>query len=541
MAAELTLPPLDMASTLEFNDARGFKDWLKLVPLINIRVAHADVLGMLERLNRAFVPPLERLKMLELLRDPLALLQEESAKRYVLKAFPLLPQEAVIWEANVQLWEEMSLGYQRCLDVVLKGEATVADYAALIAQRALRYQALAQREYHLCYQEVTRASWEKLYELYQIAEAAGLQSKTIKDSLNTQTELSSCNAVFVQALLMGLAGPQAMPFKQILWLDRLLDRWANQVPVRRDRGDPEQDKSVLICHLDIPDGSARGDDDWVGEQTRYFMMDAVAKSLKKRIKYLRAGESPQALGLGEEYSAQAVEHLLVYFYQQWCEGGKERGFTRRPVEGRAELGFGLSTMYALVRGEPFQSPEEQHEIGSRLAQDFQLFGSQATHLAAAAPKPEGMEMPTAEPWVVLDESAMGFRLQRERHGNRLMHNQLLLIRAEPAETHFLGTLRWLNQGADGLVIGVRILPGVPSAVMVRATGLSPSGTNKYIPVLALPAVAALKAEASLVLPPTWFKPGRILEIRHGEQNRRLKLLELLERGPDFERVSYAGG
>ena len=111
---KLELPSYNLDQPLEFTDARSFKDWLKLVPMINVRQAHADVLHTLSRLNRSPVLPIERLKMLELLRDSVALMQDENAKRYFGKPFPLAESEDAVWRDNVTLWLEMSIGYRHC-------------------------------------------------------------------------------------------------------------------------------------------------------------------------------------------------------------------------------------------------------------------------------------------------------------------------------------------------------------------------------------------------------------------------------------------
>ncbi|MBV8660301.1 MAG: hypothetical protein JO142_20980, partial [Burkholderiales bacterium] len=157
---KLELPPLDINQPLEFADARGFKEWLKLVPMINVRQAHDEVLDTLTRLNQSAVLPIERLKMMELLRDAVALLQEENAKRYFGKPFPLAEIEDGIWRTNVWLWLAMSTGYRHCWQAALDNDPVVADHKALCGQRALRYAALAIREHHLAYRSVPAERWE---------------------------------------------------------------------------------------------------------------------------------------------------------------------------------------------------------------------------------------------------------------------------------------------------------------------------------------------------------------------------------------------
>jgi hypothetical protein len=46
----------------------------------------------------------------------------------------------------------------------------------------------------------------------------------------------------------------------------------------------------------------------------------------------------------------------------------------------------------------------------------------------------------------------------------------------------------------------------------------------------------VKSPPTLVLPAGWFKPNRVLEV--GDKPDRVRLTEVLERGSDFERVTY---
>src|SRR5206468_2348908 len=80
-----------------------------------------------------------------------------------------------------------------------------------------------------------------------------------------------------------------------------------------------------------------------------------------------------------------------------------------------------------------------------------------------------------------------------------------------AKNFMLGQVRWLMGAGNGDVsAGVRLLPGLPQAIAVRATGLN-APNEKYLPALSLSKVPALNAPASLVLPPGWYKPKRVIE------------------------------
>ncbi|WP_374355882.1 hypothetical protein, partial [Chitinimonas sp.] len=494
----------------------------------------------LDRLNRSPVLPIERLKMLELLRDPVAMLQEENAKRYFGKPFPLADTENTIWRGNVRLWLAMSTGYRRCWQAAIHNEVTVLEHGALCAQRALRYAALAIREHHLAYRMVPNERWQDLFALYALAAQTDIASKIVKDSLNRQTELSSCNAAFLQALLLASANPSAMPVRQIAWTDKLIDRWSNQASLQAELPADTQ-RGVLAINLEQPGEIRRHDPPPTGETWRYLDIDPIARSIKKRIKYLRAGESPAQLGLGEEYANENAEQFLTNLYQEWCDLPIERGMQRRsgPTDSLGQLCLGLNNVHHAIGGKRFAQPDELSEVRGRAIADFQLFGGQAQHLVKQAAK-EPESLPELEHWQVDNESALGFKLSRHEPGGRLIHNMLVAVRPRPEQQLVAGTVRWLLEGANGdLTIGVRILPGMPQAIGVRATGLN-TFSNRFTQALLLPEMPALHALPSLLLPPTWFKQGRIIEAHVQGQVVKLKLEQLIERGSDFERVAFHG-
>ncbi len=538
----LDLPTYDLSQPLEFADARGFKDWLKLVPMINVRQAHHDVLDTLSRLNRSPVLPIERLKMMELLRDAVSLLQEENAKRYFGKPFPLAETEDAIWRANVRLWLAMSTGYRHCWQAALADDPIIVEHKALCGQRALRYAALAIREHHLAYRAVTKQRWDDLFSLYRLANNANITTKIVKDSLNRQTELSSCNAAFLQALLLAASNPSAMPVRQIVWTDRLLDRWSNQSTIGVE---PPEDveRGVLAIQLDHPSELRRYDPQPVGPEWRYVDVEPIGRSIKKRIKYLRAGELPAQLGLGEEYAAATAENYLVGLYQEWCDLPLERGMPRRARDRTTpptDVGLGIEGAHLAVLGEPFTQPDEPVEARGRTITDFQMFGGQSLYHAAAQKSVASEPSAELESWFIDNESALGFKLIRKEPGARVIHNMLVAVRPRPDQPVVAGSIRWLVEGDAGqITMGVRILHGIPKAIGVRATGLN-TFSNKFAQALLLPAMAALQAQAVLILPSTWYKPGRIIEVYLDGQIRKVKLDQLVERGQDFERVSFHG-
>src|SRR5439155_12918749 len=144
-----------------------------------------------------------------------------------------------------------------------------------------------------------------------------------------------------------------------------------------------------------------------------------------------------------------------------------------------------------------------------------------------------------EAWEIKDESASGLRLARvdTAASSRLMLGQLLGIRLADAKAFLLCAVKWLSVSVEfELRVGVQILPGIPQGAAIRAVGAQ-AAAEQYTQAFLLPAVAALQAPETLVVPPGWFKPNREIEVLT-ERPGKLRLASLVDRGADFERVTF---
>ena len=158
-------------------------------------------------------------------------------------------------------------------------------------------------------------------------------------------------------------------------------------------------------------------------------------------------------------------------------------------------------------------------------------------LATRDDEPAAASDVALETWQIRDESASGLRLERVEAGggSRVVLNQLLGIQLADGKPILLGTIRWLSVSTDfALRIGVQILPGVPQGIAIKPSG--PNAAEPFAQGFLLPAFAPLQAPETLVIPAGWFKPKREMEI--ADRPGRVRLADLIDRGADFERVSF---
>jgi hypothetical protein len=528
---DFKLPEISADAKPDFTDSASCAAWLAELPLVNVAPSQIRLLDQLHELNRFSMPPAERLRVLELLREPIYFVQVEQIKKLANKPLPLTQVERGIFAHVVELWQELLAGYQRCLNS--KTEDTLEAQTALICQRALDCVASIMFDHCRIHHAFPSAYWLTLHQLYRHAEESGEIATAVRESVQ-KTDVS-CAEVYVRALLFMLADPNDQPQKQLMQIQRWLEDWAQHVPVRRT---PPEDKSLppLLLDFSAAAGAYREADAGGRSTSGWLDISELARTLKKCVVLLRKGEPPASLGLGEDCAMPGVEQLLVLLFRLWCEGKNARVQTRRTVSAKAKVCSTLASMHFHISGlKSFRQPGHPRELTRRERDEIATFGHTSTRLEEAFVEAGGY---ATEDWLLREESLSGLRIVRPAasSGGRYAHTQLIAVRPADAQHFLVGVVRWLRTDEDdALHVGVRVVSGLPKAVAVRPTGLN-AQSDKFVPALYCPALPALATPASLILPTGWYRPKRVLEV-YTDTSELLLLSGVIERGSDFERVA----
>jgi len=529
------LPGLSPTASPEFVDADECKAWLENVPLANVAAAQRVLLAQVKEFNRFPANAAHRFAVMEALREPVNFVQIEQAKRFANRALPMAQAEADIFEDTNALWDEMRAGYLRCLDSALNGDAAMRAQGGLICQRVLAYAGLKMFHHFRAYRQVPPREWRGTHAVYAAAEQLGVAEEPVKDFLNRDVHDTSPRIAYARALLMGLCNPNELAQRQLTFVAFLLERWAAKLEIGLEAL-PEDD-GVLPLVVDLagerlPERLDTAAATRVGE-ARYLDARKLAKSLRNRVGLLRKGESPAKLALGEDCIQPSCEQLLVFLFRQWCQGKLPRSTERRATAAAVQACTELGAIHYLVTGRAFRQPQ-QAQLTKQQREEIATFGRISTRQDDE--KPQGFAL---EQWRLEDESAQGLRMIRRAGtpGKRYSHAQLVCVQPGDAKSFLLGQVRWLMEGENGdLHAGVRLLPGSPAGCAVRATGVNVQN-EKFSPALLLGAVPAINSPMSILLPPGWFKPKRVLDLIV-DGLTRIRLLEVLERGLDYERVTF---
>ena len=535
---DIVLPQLAPNASPEFIDAAACKAWLENVPLANIPAAQRQLLQEIEEFNRFPTKAMNRLAVMETLREPVHFAQLEQAKRFTNRALPMVENEVEVFEDTIALWEQMHMGYLRCIDAAAEGEPGMRSQAGLVCQRTLAYAGLKMFHHYRAYRQVPARDWGALHRVYAKAETLGVLDEAIKDYLNRDVHDTSPRIAYLRALLMGMCNPNELGQRQITFVAFLLERWAERVEIFREPVGQADVPELVVdlagdrCAERISRAEAAPS---LGEP-RYLDARRLAKTLRNRIGLLRKGESPAKLALGEDCVQPACEQLLVFLYRQWYQPRPARGLERRRSHHEAEVCNGMASIHYHISGHVFRQPGTQSDLTKKEREEIATFGRISTRHEDEYSETKGIVL---ERWKLEDESAQGLKMLRPagNPGKRFSHGQLIGVRPADSKNFILGQVRWLmiNENGD-LYAGVRLLPGLPAATAARPTGINVL-KEQFVPALSLTGVPALDSPPSLVLPAGWYKPKRVIEV-YVDSPVRVRLTDVIERGADFERVGY---
>lgn len=512
------------------SDGRSCDAWLAGAALADPRQACHELTAVLESLED--IPPARDayLDILERLRAPIVVAQGEHAKKFSARPLPLKEYETSAFEQVVDLWTTLGRAYRRLLRNALEERSPeLAGKEALLAHRALDCVGELMYVHYRTRREVDAELWQDLHQLYQSAEQAGVALTTVAAGHRSKS-VSTCNEVYVRALLIALAHPYGLAARELAWTRRWATMWAYKV----DLVSAAEDAQGYAVDFASNQPPAWIKAESAGPTTRFIETANLRRSVRSRVKKLESGVDPQTLGLGKDCVQPEAGRLLVALQRAWVDPPAQRLFTRRLVTQRTELASGFESIHLALSGRVFKSAARHWDYTRRDAEQLAIYQGLSPGAAASEP-PTGF---AAEKWETLDESANGFRLRRKGGGERLALGQLVGLRPDGARGFILCEVRWLMAGIDNsLTVGAAALPGLGAAVAVRPTSVPNNAPEPFTQAFLLPNAAS--QPTSLILPSGWYQHGREIELRDDAGVQRVKLLGIVQRGYDYDRANFA--
>jgi len=535
---------------MDFSNPATCLDLLqKLYPTDIVRT-HATLVAMMEALLQAAPAPNQHLEVLEAAREVIADTQDTIARRYTSHPLPPDGRENDTLQQVVQLWRTLSRSYAQIarLDATA---GTLDDQRPLLAQRRTHYAGLVLFEYFRARREIPAGCWTEIHACHADAVYAGVHTVRVPDALNEVWRAQSALEAYVSILLTDLANPYGRSERELIWVMRWAQRFSPYCSLSTAGEDAKPADYGVDLNSDVglrPLGVLPRT-----ATTVRFEGSALAGQIQAVLAQFKRGVKPASLGLGEDCPTDASARLLLSLYRPWGRGTAGRRFPRRQAKGGVELTADWLAIGFAIEGVVFRHPRGESQP-RHLRDDISLmtFGERAPQVNAPQESRERNQRDAErlgldyERWEVLDQSAAGFRLQRQGGGERLLHQQLVGVCPSDGDRFLLGEVSWLMYREDGrLEAGIEVLPGVPSMVGVRQAKPT-SGRDPFQQGFTLPASAALKSVATVILPSLWFKPDQVIEVHRHGATRQIRLNRLIRRGVnydlcDFETVESLSG
>jgi hypothetical protein len=514
---------------LAFTDADGAKRWANALPMTGVSAMYAAVMGQLKALSAADFPPRERATIAEVLREPVAFLHTELARRYAGKSQPAGERELEATEQAISLWNAMWEPYSACLKPLLEGDADLAGVKPKLLQRGLFVGKQLLLVHGLARRVAPPSLWQELHAYYRLAEMLECAVTAVSDELMPNGVGISCYSTYSHALLLGLADPCAMSVKQVELADRWLQMWSRKVfPYAQQR---ETEGPVIVVDLEGSAGATLTGTPprHAPASMRFGYPGKLATSVRGRLKRLQTGANPAELQLGHDCSVEQCTTLLGYLDLRWYQAPRRSEDLPR---GTVELcAGGLPGAYFRVGGRTFERRDPLGRLTFQGAQHLQTLGALTDYDRGR----EDSERTWAwERWQGIYEWREA-QLTRQSAPHHRWHLEQLVVLRDDERTR-LGCVTRVAQGAEGeLAVSLRLWPGTPKTIALRPQS---SAFAEDPPLPALLLLETPEDKAALILPPRTFSPSRGLRSLDAGPERKFRLTRLLQRGADFERVAF---
>lgn len=522
-------PAPELVPSLAFADADGAKRWAKSLLITGVTPLYEAVRGQLRALSAADFAPRERATIAEVMREQVAHLHTELARRYAGKPQPATDRELDAAEQALSLWQGLWEQYSACLKPLLEGDVELQGVKAKLLQRGLYVGKQLIIVHGLARRMPPGTLWQELHAYYRLAELLDCAVTAVSDDLQPHAVGISCYSTYCHALLVGLADPCALSVRQIELTDRWLGQWARKIfPYSQQR---ETEGPMMLMDLDSSTGAwlAGSAPSNASPSLRYGYPGKLATSVRGRLKRLSSGASPAELQLGHDTSVEGSTALLTHLDANWYQ-------PPRPADdaAHAELQLtagGVQAAYFRVGGRTFDRQDPLGRLTFQGAQHLQTLGALTDYDRY---KEDAEKNWPWEQWQGEYSWRQAKLLRRDPTRYRWFLDQLVVVRDD--ERTRLGYVTRVAFGAPNeLAMSLAIWPGQPRSIPVRPTSIA---FAEELPLPALMLGATEDEGVSLIVPPRTFNAGRMLRSMDSGPERKFRLTKLLQRGGDFERVAF---
>ena len=445
-----------------------------------------------------------------------------------------------LFEPLYSFWIGISGAYGRCVFDHQRGEkgaARVRKDLPLALARSIRAQGVAVRMRLLRYVSLDANMWQAPCRLLAYAETLGIDAEAV---IAYPREIRTTpRAEFLRLMGLSLAALHELPPEQVELAGRILDRFAISFAWSREPA-PECNFVIDLAAATAPLQLKEKDHEPPVASKRYFGGGPALAKLQD-IERLAANnllseEARYGKAFSQAQIVTVIRHLRIYFGAD----PPRRRFPRLSVSDEVSVVTGFRAICQRVT---------TLEVGSGMALGEDLSVEQrkksAVHLVA-----EEVEA-VPEVWRTLNRSEWGMGVDIPPGlGLWAEPGVLCGICEHKGAPWWVGIIRRLDaEDAGHLHCGLWIMSKKPVSVFLRIIGTeaqkasnweSSSGgfDYRYMRALMLPDALRSHDHPVMLIERQEIGMGELCEVMVGEHSRHIQLLELIEEGTDYMRVTF---
>ncbi|HKK05312.1 MAG TPA: hypothetical protein VKA50_05620 [Gammaproteobacteria bacterium] len=554
---------------------RKVEQWLGDLPMANVGETARLVFSALTQTNREDLTVSDRLRFLEMLREPVLYITEALKKHFLTIPFPLPPKAQKVAALARELCAEMATGYKIALEDSANRSALFSDNRQVVQliHRALTYQGRMLLTSYQVYGPFPPGIWKEIHSLYAFAERKKLHGTPVADGQRRLVPKSTVSNEYKRILLLSLASPYRLRQGEAERVYINLERWAVHAhlnPIQRDEslsgrfvvvldGDYPPSYIPLSAHTHRP------------ELCRTLSTDELARVIREQIAHVH-DESLSTLTNIDKQTPNLSSDLMRRLMLSWGVTPK-RSFSRTDKRDKVVVAMGLTSMHHFISRDRGQRAAEDEASGGgdnsfdqpahydsipvldvnqeqpdvwELVYPHDVTGyEQLKRQAPAEPlESKAAERYHADIWKMVNESAGGCCLvsEHQQHANVLVGELIGLRRQEESEPRRwgIGVIRWMKSTERGqLTLGVQMLTPDAAPIAVRPVSETGQGKHHDHRALLLPELAPINQPATVITPPVPYRVGSKVTLTVMGHQAPVELTKLMENTGLFAQFQFA--
>lgn len=533
----------------------GLKEVLAGIPMQSPAIALPEIanwLRSIEELKSGPARPLTRaVRKLDEAAQPALQTRWRELSGRPGQDLPEEPRQALLayYEAQIQ-------AYLLALEVGLSDRqiAEEKNYLALLGVRAMRALMHTKLLARLRYRYPEPSFWRTTHDLLSLARSHGLSH--LKILPYSGSEAASIQAEYLAGLLLEVAPIENLLPAQLLCADALIAQQRLGILFRDSAG------ATVPYYVDIAadQGPSRATPAGSHAPTaRFFGVGKLGPHLFGLLKQAATSDEPPQVALDCGCDLDDYRQLLKILCDHWLGNPPQRRHPRRKADAELLAVHGFSLVRRMAAASCFArsgralSYRTDVKTTAHHAARYGQVGEPARHGAEDDEPVDKMavllRLETAgdrdlmEEWALVDISERGLGAVMSHHRRWLQVGSLIAFRLKESIDWRAGIVRRIGRGGHGRrMIGVEVLRGMPAPVQCSVGGAvdqTPWGAvPEFMSAPWFDGILISAVSGQLAVERGRFTPGLEIELIIEGNQRRVRMLELIEQGKDFELLTY---